>query len=57
MNAEIKGTNLIITIPLCNPPKETAKMQLIANSGGFAGTNLTHEGHSIKINVMAGYSK
>lgn len=55
MQAEIKGNNLIITIPLSS--KETAKMQLIANSGGFSPLGLKYEGHDLKANVMVGYSK
>ena len=58
MKVELIGKNgskqLVITMPVTEP-RLTAKMSLIALSGGWKDTEVTIGGKVVKVNAMAGY--
>jgi hypothetical protein len=55
MKAEIKGGNLIITIPIEAELKEstTGKTLTLASSKGFQKTELVHQGKPVSVSVNA----
>mgnify|MGYP000865220617 CR=1 len=57
MDIKIKDGNYVITIPIDKVGKETAKMVLTANSGGWQAAGTTPDGKQLKANVMVGYNK
>jgi hypothetical protein len=55
MDIKIKDGNYVITIPIASQPKETAKMMLTANSGGWQTLQVGDK--QFMANVMIGYRK
>lgn len=56
MKAEIKGSNLVITIPATvkkPQPSKSGKTLTVASSGGFKETELEVEGKKVHINLNA----
>jgi len=54
MTAEVKGTNLVITIPMCEPrPSASGKTMVVATSGGNQVTNAKVNGMPVVIGVNA----
>lgn len=44
-------------MPLLDEPKDTAKMKLLANSGGWKALPKEVDGHIIRVLAMVGYKK
>ena len=55
MQAEIKGKNLVVTIPLEEDPQPSAsgKTKVVASSRGNVKTNLTYKGQPVTIGFNA----
>ncbi len=54
MNAEIKGNNLVITIPMNAPrPSASGKTLVVATSGGNVATTATVNGKPVVIGLNA----
>jgi len=55
MQAEIKGSNLVITIPadLDPKPSKSGKSRMVATTGGFVTTTALVKGKPIKIGLNA----
>lgn len=55
MTAEIKGTNLVITIPMKTTPtpSSTGKTLSVASSGGNKATTVTVQGKPVIIGLNA----
>lgn len=54
MKAEIKGTDLVITIPMQKPtPSASGKTLVVATSGGNQPTSATVEGKVVIVGVNA----
>lgn len=57
MKAEIVGKNLVITLPLNNPPilTSTKKSMMVASTGGPQDLGVTIDGKEVKVSVNAYY--
>lgn len=54
MKAEVKGNNLIVTIPLETPhPSSTGKTKIVAGSGGFKQTEAKVDGKTVSVAINA----
>jgi hypothetical protein len=54
MTAEIKGNNLVITIPMQDPrPSASGKTLVVATTGGNIATTATVNGKPVTIGVNA----
>lgn len=55
MEARIEGSNLILVVPLNNPPKQSSsgKTLLIAGGSGNIKTDLMHDGKQVTIGLNA----
>lgn len=53
MKAEIKGNELIITLPIEAKPSKSGKSVVIATSNGNVPTSLQYEGKVVTVGVNA----
>lgn len=55
LKAEIKDGNLVITIPVCNPPvpSKSGKSDIVASTNGNATTPLMVQGKNVVIGLNA----
>lgn len=55
MQVEIKGENLVISIPLAKPysPSKSGKTRIVATSAGIVKTNVMVEGRALSIGLNA----
>ena len=54
ITAEIKGNNLIVTIPMQEPrPSASGKTMVVASSGGNQATSATVQGQPVIVGINA----
>ena len=55
MKVEVKGNELVITMPIVKPfkPSKSEKSDMVANSGGIVATNCIIDGRPLHVGVNA----